>query len=80
MVICNMKTLLNALGLLVTVLIIQKCDEHVTIHTKPMLSIRPGKLFVSKIVKKNNCETTIVIASIDEAIMRKRFSSFVMDI
>ena len=78
MVVCNMNTLMKALGLPVTVFIIQKWNEQVTIHTTQMLVIRKGKTKVTKIVKKNNCEIATVIAIKMVAERRNCFCSFVI--
>jgi len=73
-----MNTLLNALGLSITVFISQKWDEQVASHTKIMLIIRPGKQNVSRIVEKNICETAIAKINMMVARRRKRLRSLVI--
>jgi len=73
-----MNTLLNALGLSVTVFISQKWDEQVASHTKIMLIIRPGKQNVSKKVEKKICETAIARIKMMVAKRKKRLWSLVI--
>ena len=76
--VCNMNTMLKAFGLSVTVFITQKWDAQVAKHTNNMLGIRKGKSKVSKMVKKNICETEITASNRIAAEIKKRFSSFVI--
>ena len=78
MVVCNMKTLTNALGFVVMVFVTQRWETQVASHTMQMLIIRKGKSFVSKIVEKKICETAITITNITAAKRKKRLWSVVI--
>lgn len=70
-----MKILTKALGLFFTVFITQKSDKHDTTHTKIILIVRKGKIFVTKIVTKSICDITITIANRIVAERKNRFTS-----